>query len=194
MVEKHPRSNSGNGRPSITFGEGTVRNFYHGSLAANGVNSVLPAPGEVAKEMPGNWNTILARGITKRPSGKKQSQPNVPPIPKNNRRRNLLPLEDEDMENVSDPSLAAGVAVATPLGPAVPSSTEVKTPPTEVSGLPTRTLTVLPRLQNLRSEGSSISYPVVVGASPSSLWSRPRGGRRRSRKRSTRKRLTRKRS
>ena len=46
----------------------------------------------------------------------------------------------------------------------VPSSTEVNccaTPPTEVSGLPPRTLTVLPRVQNLRSEGSSISYPLV---------------------------------
>ena len=47
-------------------------------------------------------------------------------------------------------------------GTSVPSSTEVKTPPTEVSGLPSRTLTVLPRVQNLRSEGSSISYPVVT--------------------------------
>ena len=45
--------------------------------------------------------------------------------------------------------------------PAVPSSTEVKTPPTEVSRLPAGRLPVLPRLQNLRSQGSSISYPAV---------------------------------
>ena len=47
----------------------------------------------------------------------------------------------------------------------VPSSTEVKTPPTEVSVLPPRTLTVLPRVQNLMcfaNEGSSISYPAVT--------------------------------
>ena len=44
----------------------------------------------------------------------------------------------------------------------IPSSTEVKTPPTEVSRLPHDTLPVLPRLQNLRSEGSSISYPAVL--------------------------------
>ena len=46
----------------------------------------------------------------------------------------------------------------------VPSSTEVKTPPTEVSRLPADTLPVLPlsaAQQNLRSKGSSISYPAV---------------------------------
>ena len=40
-----------------------------------------------------------------------------------------------------------------------PSSAEVKTPPTGVSGLPSCTLTVLPRAPNLRPEGSSIWHP-----------------------------------
>ena len=59
---------------------------------------------------------------------------------------------------------------------AIPSSTEVNccaNPPTEVSALPPRTLTVLPRLQNLMcfaNEGSSISYPAVPSAlEPASL-------------------------
>ena len=55
----------------------------------------------------------------------------------------------------------------------LPSSTEVKTPPTEVSGLPPRTLTVLPlsaAQQNLRSEGSSISYPAVTETTLVTGW------------------------
>ena len=64
------------------------------------------------------------------------------------------------VKTVSVPAISVHAA---PLPP-VPSSTEVKTPPTEVSRLPPDTLPVLPPLQNLRSEGSSISYPAVVAA------------------------------
>ena len=58
----------------------------------------------------------------------------------------------------------------------IPSSTEVNccaNPPTEVSGLPSRTLTVLPRVQNLMcfaNEGSSISYPAVEMTTPEILY------------------------
>lgn len=108
MVEKRPRNNSGNGRKGVTFGPSTVRNFHYGSLAKNGVNSVVPAPGLLAKEKPGNLNSLL---FTKRPNGQNQRQPSVPHLPPKNARRNLAPLYLEN-SNVK-------MAEHVPLGPAV---------------------------------------------------------------------------
>jgi hypothetical protein len=105
MVEKRRRNNSGNGRRSVTFGPSTVRNFFHDSRARNGVNSVLPAPGLVAKQKPGNFNSLPN---TTRLNGQHQTVPIVPLIPKYNTRRN--PLAEKD--HVAAP-------VAAPLGPAV---------------------------------------------------------------------------
>ena len=37
---KRPRNNSGNGRPSVRFGPGTVKSFKYGSFSGNGNISV----------------------------------------------------------------------------------------------------------------------------------------------------------
>ena len=106
MSGKRPRNWPG--RSSVRFGQPTVREFEYGSLAKNGVNSILPAPPPISKQKPGNFNYLP---FTKRPNGQTQNQPKVPRIANNNTRRKLLSQEDEDaiMTNVS----------SYPLGPAV---------------------------------------------------------------------------
>jgi len=117
MSLKRPRNNT-LGRKGVTFGPGTVRNFDYDSLAKNGVISVLPATGLVAKEKPGNnWNAILARGIAKRPNGNKQTKPSVPHLAPNNARRHIAPVYSENSNAVMAepvPTLGPAVVGASP--------------------------------------------------------------------------------
>ena len=101
------------GRKGVTFNpELGVREFSKNPMVTSRANYTLPAATVGPKEKPGNnWNTIVARGIVKRPNGKKQSQPYVPRLAANNARRIIAPVYSEE-EN-------AVMAKPVPLGPPV---------------------------------------------------------------------------
>ena len=110
---KRPRSaNNTLGRKGVSFGtELDVREFSNNPIVIPRGNYTLPAAGPVAKEKPGNnWNAILARGITERLNGQKQSQPFVPRLPPNNARRRQFTTVYSENSNAE---------MAEPLGPPV---------------------------------------------------------------------------